>query len=91
MLNPDVLERIKVIEDSVYDLPRYSLLCLHALSLTGNGQQFSCRRPISYTNVVYGRFDDSGRFIADGSANIQQDPFKAAQVCCFVYLYFCFY
>lgn len=79
MLNPDVIAQIKAIEDSIYDLPQYERLCLHAVSRKADGR-FNCRRPISYTNVVYGRFDDSGRFIADGSADIQQDPVKASQV-----------
>jgi hypothetical protein len=79
MLDPDVISQVKAIEESIYNLPQYSRLCLHAVPLQEDGQ-YSCRRPISYTNVVYGRFDNSGKFIADGSADIQQDPVKAAQV-----------
>lgn len=79
MLSPDVIAVVKEIEDSIIALPQYQLLCLHAITRNEEGQ-FNCRRPISYTNVVYGRFDNSGQFIADGTADIQQDPVKAAQV-----------
>lgn len=79
MLTPDVIAQVKEIEDEIVALPQYELLCLHAITRSENGQ-FDCRRPISYTNVVYGRFDNGGNFIADGSADIQQDPVKAAQV-----------
>lgn len=81
MLNPDVIAMVKDIEDSIVDLPQYQRLCLHAITRNEEGQ-FNCRRPISYTNVVYGRFDNSGEFIADGTADIQQDTVKAAQVSC---------
>lgn len=80
MLNPDVIAEVKAVEDSIFNLPRYTRLCLHSVAVDDTGA-FICRRPISYTNVVYGRFDNTGRFIADGSAEVQQDPVKSAQVC----------
>ena len=80
MLNPDVIAEVKAVEDSIFNLPRYNRLCLHSVAVDDTGA-FICRRPISYTNVVYGRFDNTGRFIADGSAEVQQDPVKSAQVC----------
>lgn len=79
MLTRETVAEIKRIENEIYALPAYERLCLH-MSPGETGVQRQCRRPISMTNFVYGRFTDSGEFMADGSNDEAQDPVKAAQV-----------
>eukprot|EP00892_Ulva_mutabilis_P011332 jgi/Ulvmu1/8571/UM045_0013.1 len=79
MLARETVARIKRVEDSIYALPAYTRMCLH-MSERETGAARHCRRPVSMTNFVYGRFADDGSFMADGSATEAQDPVKAAQV-----------